>query len=336
MNSRTKIGAAALGIAAIGVVGFAIGSAAGSGSPSISVNAAAATSPKHQSKRGVAGTVATVNGANFTVTTPGGTTTVDTNGSTTFTQTVTGSVSDAAVHDTVAIEGTRAADGSLGADTIWVSAAGSNNPMPRFHGTTNGPFVYGKVTANNGSVITVGSQKVTTTPATKVWKNGAASIHDVKVGVTVEVSGTDSNSVVQATRMNIGQLPLPRPPKGPMGGMNVGRGVAGTVASVSGANFAVTTPRGSMTVDTNGSTTFTQTVAGVVSDAAVNDVVAIQGTRAADGSLVADVIRVLPAGAEAPMPPKGRGTNGPFVFGTVTSNNGSVIMVGSQKVTTSS
>jgi hypothetical protein len=88
----------------------------------------------------------------------------------------------------------------LAADVIRVLPAGARMPKG---GDTNGPFVFGTVTSNNGSVIMVGSQKVTTSASTKVWKTESASIHDVKVGETVQARGTESGSALQATNVAI-------------------------------------------------------------------------------------------------------------------------------------
>jgi len=171
----------------------------------------------------LSGTVGTVGSESFPLTEGGGTTvTVDNGAATRYTQTAPAVVSEATAGTWIVAKGTRASDGSLAATALsivpappssagsdWSSASASNSSSK-----DSSPYVSGKVTDNNGGILTVttrgGSQTVTTatTPSTAVTKTTIVGFSDLKSGDTVQVDGVvNSDGTVAAHSVNIGVTP---------------------------------------------------------------------------------------------------------------------------------
>ena len=128
----------------------------------------------------------------------------------------------------------------------------------------------------------------------------------------------------------------------------------GSVSGLSGSAFTVTSMFAATTrttkVATSSATAFTRTEIGKVGDIKVGNWIAAMGSRAADGSLTATGIAILPAGLTGgpkagpkktpPTSPAAGAPSRPFALGTVESISGGVITVttprGSDKITTAS
>jgi hypothetical protein len=190
--------------------------------------------------RPVSGKITDIDGTSFKVqeTAPNGektTTEVDTSKDTTFRESVLGSLSDLAVGDTIAVNGTTT-DSVLTATSIVETAVQTNivrgdGPMvfnggdapprlfegavpdgaqggpPRVFRAGNGGI--GKITKIEGDTITMdgfGGQALTvkTTSATTVRVNKAIKLSNLKVGDTVRVFGPTSGDKVAANEVTKG------------------------------------------------------------------------------------------------------------------------------------
>ena len=217
----------------------------------------------------VAGTVATVNGATFTVTVPKAATpkSVSTSSSTVFTSTTTGTVADATVGSLVVAEGMRGANGSLAAADLAVlpshsggggggSGSGAQSgpwgSPSQFKGGFAGfarlPFAFGTVTANSGGTLTLstpfGTQTVTTSASTKVTVTAISTLAAVTPGVAVQAAGTlSSGGVLDARVVHTGMATLGLDP----GGFGAGGHIAvpGTSATTNTTATTVATTAGS-------------------------------------------------------------------------------------------
>jgi hypothetical protein len=155
------------------------------------------------------------------------------------------------------------------------------------------PGVVGTVSAINGNSITVTGSKgfnkdATATAITytidatnaKVTKdNTASTVASIAVGDTVMVQGTVSGTNITATAINDGVM------MGGAGGKKEGKGVSGTVASISGTTLTVTSKAKSSsdtsttyTVDASDATVTKDGATSSVSAIAVGDTVIVQGT----------------------------------------------------------
>jgi len=175
---------------------------------------------------GVAGTVTSISGADFTVTVPARrsasagsataarTLTVDTTGSTTFTQVTASSVAAITPGETIAARGagpsgaptsgSTSSPTSLAASRITIEPATTSSRHPR-------RGVYGTVVTNSDGTLTVltasgTTDTVTTTPSTMVDQVTPATLTDVAVGDEVAVrgaSGDESTATVTAQRVQL-------------------------------------------------------------------------------------------------------------------------------------
>jgi len=122
------------------------------------------------------------------------------------------------------------------ADTTPTASTATTQP-------THQPGVGGTVTAVSGNTITVTAQdgKTYTIDASSatITKDETVGVSDIKVGDTIGAQGTVSGTSVTATNIHDGKMPMMMGfgGRGP-GGM--GRGIHGTVASVSGNTLTVT------------------------------------------------------------------------------------------------
>jgi Cu/Ag efflux protein CusF len=179
--------------------------------------------------RGTNGTIASIDGSTFSVTTPAGTTVkVVTNSSTTFTVASTGSVSDIKPGDNVTVMGTTSGT-TVDAERITDSgslavADGLGGPPP---GGTQGtpPAGFGGQAPPDGrggapnagvvKAVTGNSFTMTTTAGTTLTVNAssaavtvvkAGSLATLKVGDQVSVNGTTSDNTVTATSVRAGDV----------------------------------------------------------------------------------------------------------------------------------
>ena len=244
-------------------------------------------------KPAAVGKVTAVSGTSITLTAMDGTTyTVDAS-SATFTKgmgkdSTTGSVSDIAVGDRIAVIGTVSGD-SVTASKVMYDLEGA-----MMKGGTAGmaqrPGVFGTVASVSGSTLTVTGKDGTTytvdaSAATATKGMGAdattLSISDIKTGDTVFVDGTVSGSNIAATKITDG---VPSSMKGDMGGGAWAQpAVSGPVTAVSGTTLTVTGKDGTAyTVDASAAT-FTKAGAAdgtsiTIASIAVGDNVAVEGT----------------------------------------------------------
>lgn len=188
--------------------------------------------------RGTNGTIASIDGPTFTVTTPAGTTVkVVTNSSTTFTVTSAGSLANIRPGDNVTVMGTTsgtsvaaeritdsgsraAADGFDGPPPAGAQAgppAGAQGAPPAAaagqgpRDGRGGPPNAGVVKAVTGTSFTMttaagATLTVTTSSATTVTVVTPGSLGALKVGDQVNVNGTTSDSTVTATSVRAGEV----------------------------------------------------------------------------------------------------------------------------------
>lgn len=157
-------------------------------------------------------------------------------------------------------------------------------------GGNHGRGVFGTVSAVNGDIITItskgfgknASQTTYTIDATnaKITKDGSASsVGSVAVGDTVMAQGTVSGTNVTATMLRDGVLGKKGNEKGSMRPV-----VIGTVASVSGNTFTVTSKMGpagknaTYTVDAANATVTKAGTSSSVSNITTGDMIIVQGT----------------------------------------------------------
>jgi hypothetical protein len=221
----------------------------------------------------------------------------------------------------------------VGASAFAQSAQGLGRGMGG--GQKRGSVVMGTVTANNGNTITISGKQgfavkpnaastATTTYTVDVTKakvtknNTTITTAGITVGDTVVVQGTISGNSVTATNIRDGIA---------QGGMGRGRGIAGTVASVSGTTITVTSkvgPKGGVAttyiVDASGATVTKNGIASSVSSIGVGDEVMVQGTISGT-SVVAKDIRDGAPGSVI------QGDGQPIVAGSVTAISGNTITI---------
>lgn len=195
------------------------------------------------------------------------------------------------------------------------------------------PSVMGKVSAINGNSITVagrqgfGSKSNVANTATitytvdasnaKVMKNNAtATVADIAIGDTIAVQGTVSGTNISATTIRDGFTQD-----------SMGRGVAGTVASINGTALTVTGRVGikggtatTYTVDASKATVTKNGIASSISNIVVGDTVVIQG-NVSGTNVSATNIR------DGVNQPAIQGNGQPVVAGSITAINGSTITI---------
>jgi hypothetical protein len=243
---------------------------------------------------GVRGTVAAIDGTNFVVTTRDGTgVTVTTSDATGFSVTDPATVADAAVGAYVVVHGRTGDDGTVNAGWLAIKPPPADPAAPagKWHWRHG---VAGLVTTNDPAtgILTVttvdGVVNVATTPETKVLKTTAGTIANLAVGALVGVHGTFADDgTLAADRVKVLPVaaiaPVPVPPVAqPVAQPVVPTTVAaveptttsvppsttaapapsqtevrGTVLSVEGETFALTTREGTtLTVLTTADTVF--------------------------------------------------------------------------------
>jgi hypothetical protein len=244
---------------------------------------------------GVRGTVAAIDGTTFVVTTRDGTgVTVTTSDTTGFSVTDPATVADAAVGAYVVVHGRAGDDGTLNAGWLAIKPAPADPAAPagKWHWRHG---VAGLVTTNDPAtgILTVttvdGVVTVATTPETKVLKTTAGTIANLAVGAVVGVHGTFADDgTLAADRVKVLPLaaiapvpvqPVAQPVAQPVVPTTVAAveptaptsvppsttaapapsqtEVRGTVLSVEGAMFALTTREGTtLTVLTTADSVF--------------------------------------------------------------------------------
>jgi len=218
--------------------------------------------------------VTAIDGSKLTLTTADGwTRTIDDSGATVTKAGQTVDVSTLQVGDTIAFDQTRQSDGTFKITAIQVIL----------------PHVDGTVKVVNGNTITVTQRDNTTRDITvdgsTAYKLAGApsSLSAVSVGAQIDAQGTTTNDTFAASLVNIQPA---------MAG--------GTVTANDGSTIAVKTRDGSSLTITVGPATKYQ-VAGktnaTISDIAVNAIVMAQGTKNADGTFSATVVRAFTPGA---------------------------------------
>jgi hypothetical protein len=146
---------------------------------------------------------------------------------------------------------------------------------------------------------------------------GVAAVVLVGGVVATRHQGTSTPDAVQASSATPGQ--------GGAGGPGQGfasRGAQGTIASISGTTFAVdstdrTGATSTVTVTTGDATTYTDAVAGQVSDLALGDTVLVRGTDtngAVTATSVTEGATISRGGAGGATPPTGTGYGPPAGF----------------------
>jgi hypothetical protein len=301
---------------------------------------------------GVRGTVAAIDGSTFVVTKLDGTgVTVTTSDTTGFSVTDPATVADAAVGSYVVVHGRTGDDGTLNAGWLAIKPAPADPAAPagKWHWRHG---VAGQVTTNDAAtgILTVtttdGVVTVATTPETKVLKKTAGTIANLAVGALVGVHGTfaDDGTLaadrvkvlpvasiapvpVQPVVQAVAQPVVPTtvaaveptattsaPPSTTAAPAPSQTEVRGTVLSVEGETFALTTREGTaLTVLTTAETVFgTKDCDGRDGDGASGDPagallagtvatlaavvvgvdVKVVGTLGADGALVASEVLV--------------------------------------------
>lgn len=208
------------------------------------------------------------------------------------------------------------------------------------------PGLVGTVSAINGTTITVtnkgwGANATATTYAVDastatVSKNGAtSSLSNVVVGDTVMIVGKVSGTNVAATAINDGVLG-----RGMMGD-KAGRGVMGTVASVSGNTITVTQKAGpqsttstTYTVDATNAKIDKSGATGTISSIAVGDTVMVEGTVTGTNVVATTIHDGVPQGigmggqhGMQNAAPVIQGNGQPVVAGSITAINGSVLTI---------
>ncbi len=175
---------------------------------------------------------------------------------------------------------------------VTVASAASTIGTPTTSNTTSSrpqmtpPSAMGKVTAINGSTITITDQKRGTTTsmtytvdasAATVTKdqNTASTLSAIAVGDMIAVDGTVSGTTITATAIHDGF----GGPGGPGDFGGHGGGAMGTVTAISGSTLTVTGKDGGVyTVDASSATVKASGTTSAVSAIKVGDTVMIQGS----------------------------------------------------------
>ena len=217
--------------------------------------ASTAAGPRKGSGRGIAGTVASIDGTTLTVTSqkpgdhrPGGaadegtggdtnatatTYTVKTTATTRFTKTEDGKVSDFAKGDTIVVIGTNTngtvaatrisqTDGKAPDKGIAPKQGGRSDRQPG-HSGRHGEVTVGTITMVKGSTLTLESRSgdsvtVTTSSDTAVSVNHEVALKAIKKGDKVHVIGTVSGTTVEAAAVRFGDTAGPGCTGNRMGG----------------------------------------------------------------------------------------------------------------------
>jgi hypothetical protein len=216
----------------------------------------------------------------FTITESDGTVvTIDTDASTVFTMGgQPASFSDIAAGQTVEVEGTAQADGSILAShvSIEVEETEISGTVQSVDPTT----MSFTVQEEDGTVVTVD------TDASTIFRLGShlGTFSDVAAGDMVEVTGTtQADGSILASRVNI-EAPETEPVE-----------IEGTVFSIDTGTgtFVVTTDSGNVNVATNGDTRWHgQGHPSGIGDLMVGDQVQVEGTMQSDGSLLASSVDI--------------------------------------------
>jgi Domain of unknown function (DUF5666) len=179
----------------------------------------------------------------------------------------------------IAVQGTKNSDGTITATRVEIV-------LPSYHGT---------VTAVSGSDITIKDNKDSTTHVihtnanTSFTRAGASSsLSAVTVGEEIGASGTLNGD----NSLNAEAVAIILPHAG------------GKITAINGSTVTVQARRGTTTIHLSGSTTYknvtfgangpTETAASA-SDLAVGKYIVAEGAKNSDGSLNAEVVRILPA-----------------------------------------
>lgn len=171
----------------------------------------------HRGMPGVHGTIASINGTTLTVTGKNNTTyTVDGSNAKILKMTegaapTTETFADLAVGETIGVRGTVSGTSVTATEIMEGDFKGGFGRGGFGHG--KGPGVMGKVSAVNGSTITVtdrdGTSVTVEAGAATVEKMVAGALSDVKVGDMIGVQGTRSGTTVTATKIMAG-MPAPQ------------------------------------------------------------------------------------------------------------------------------
>ncbi len=141
------------------------------------------------------------------------------------------------------------------------------------------------MTAVGGNSITVGGQKITVDPNTRITSKGnTVMLADIKVGDRVEVQATVSGATVTATRIQIEDAEDKEPGDDNPANPNAGVEVKGPIAAIGAGCPAVTMMVGTTTITTSAATTFEDTTCAAL---AVGVLVEVNGTRQSNGSVAA-------------------------------------------------
>jgi hypothetical protein len=169
----------------------------------------------------------------------------------------------------------------------------------------------GTLKAVSGTTLTITNPKgatvtVKTDSSTKVTKVVAGTLGDVTTGATVAVHGAASGATITTIAADqVAIIPAtsatpfagPRPfgrvapaaPNAPAPAKMMGAAI-GTVQSVTGSGFTLSSGGRTITVTTSSSTVFSETVTANVSDLVVGQPIAAGGTPNSDGSITASNI----------------------------------------------
>ncbi len=197
------------------------------------------------------------------------------------------------------------------------------------------PGVSGKVSAINGTTLTVVNSRNNTTysvdaSSATVTKDGASSsVSSIAVGDMVMAQGTLSGTNLAASKVFDGMG----------GGMMRGNGVFGTVASVSGNTLTVTSKMGpnstatptTYTVNASSATITKDGATSLLTNVAVGDMVMVEGTVSGTNVTATAIRDGMPKGGAGMMGgeqnPVIAGNGEPVVAGTVTTINGNTITI---------
>ena len=228
------------------------------------------------------GTVQTVDPAttSFTIAESDGTVvTIDTDQNTVFTMGgQPASFTDLAAGQTVEVEGTAQADGSILASHVSIEV--EETEISGTVQTVDPTTLSFTVQEQDGTMVTVDTDQNT------VFRMGNQTVTfaDVAAGDMVEVTGTtQADGSILAATVNI-EAPETEPVE-----------IAGTVSSIdmTGGTFVVTTDSGNVTVATDANTRWHgQGHPSGIGDLAVGDQVQVEGTMQADGSLLASSVGI--------------------------------------------
>ncbi len=198
------------------------------GSTATASNSSPSPSARGARGGGVAGQLVQINGDTLIVTGANGDTTVTITSTTPITKTSTATLADIVPGECIVAAGTKDASGRLTASTVRLAPKRANgcttgagfgpppggSPRPSFspRPTPSGQpalnAVVGKVTAANGTAITVmtatGSQTITVPTVASVTVSATVTASDLQVDECVRATGApDSSGAIQATSLTI-------------------------------------------------------------------------------------------------------------------------------------